>query len=124
MEFGKQVHDGFAAAGIEIAGWLVGQNQRLARHARPRRPAAGPGELTGHASRGAPCRPAQRGLALLALGGPQAAVGQRQLHVLEDRQVADKIETLEDEAYLPIADTRPLGRWQLGDRTPVEIVRA
>src|SRR5439155_4048710 len=32
MELGQQVHDGFAAARVKIAGWFVGQqDQRLAR---------------------------------------------------------------------------------------------
>ena len=53
---------------------------------------------------------------LLALGGRHAAVGQRQLDVLEDREVADEVEALEDEADLAVADARPLGEAELRRR--------
>ena len=52
--------------------------------------------------------------ALLALGRAHAAVGQRQLHVLEHVEIADQVEALEDEADLAVADARPLRRRQLG----------
>ena len=41
-----------------------------------------------------------------------AAVGQRQLDVLVDGEVADQVERLEDEADLAVADARPLGELQ------------
>ena len=45
--------------------------------------------------------------ALLALGGAHAAVGERQLDVLEHREVADQVEALEDEPDLAVADRAP-----------------
>ena len=48
--------------------------------------------------------------ALLALGRLHAAIGERQLDVLEDRQVANQVEALEDEPDLAVAHARPLGR--------------
>ncbi len=46
--------------------------------------------------------------ALLALAAGHAAIGERQLDVLEHRQVADQVECLEDEADLAVADPGPL----------------
>src|SRR5262249_9466706 len=40
----------------------------------------------------------------LPLGRGHPTVGERQLHVLEDREVPDEVEALEDEADLAIAD--------------------
>ena len=45
----------------------------------------------------------------VALGGAHAAVGQRQLDILEHRQVANQIEALEDEPDLAVPDPRALG---------------
>ena len=47
---------------------------------------------------------------LRALGGPHAAVGERQLDVLEHGQVANQVEALEDESDLAVADARALRR--------------
>ena len=55
--------------------------------------------------------------------GPHAAVGEGQLDVLEDREIADQIEALEDEADLAIADARRVRGLELGDRPAVELVR-
>ena len=62
--------------------------------------------------------------ALLALGRLHAAIGERQLDVLVDGQVADQVEALEDEPDLAVADARPLGERQVGDRLAVEHVVA
>jgi hypothetical protein len=59
---------------------------------------------------------------LLALRRGHAAVGERQLDVLVHRQVADEVEGLEDEADLAVADARPVGHAQVGDRLRVERV--
>jgi hypothetical protein len=48
------------------------------------------------------------GDALLALGGRHAAVGERQFHVLVDREIANQVERLEDEADLAITNPRAL----------------
>jgi hypothetical protein len=60
--------------------------------------------------------------ALLAFGGLHAAIGERQLDVLEDRQVANQVEALEDEPDLAVPHARALGRGELGDRTVVQEV--
>jgi hypothetical protein len=62
--------------------------------------------------------------AFLALRGLHAAVGERQLDVLVDRQVADQVEALEDEPDFPVADPSPLGERQVGDRPAIQHVGA
>src|SRR5207247_8462310 len=62
--------------------------------------------------------------ALLALGRLHPAIGERQLYVLEDREVADQVEALEDEPNLTVAHARALGRRQFRDRAAVEQVRS
>src|SRR5204863_6005998 len=62
--------------------------------------------------------------ALLALGTRHAAIGERQLHVFVDRQIADEIERLEDESDLAVADTGALAKFQALHRTAVELVGA
>ena len=62
--------------------------------------------------------------ALLPLGRPRPAIGQRKLNVFEDRQIADEVETLKDETDLAVAYARPVGRGQLGDRLAVQDVLA
>ena len=51
-------------------------------------------------------------------------IGQRQLDVLEDAQVADQVEALKDEADLLQTDARALGRGQPCDRAAVKRIRA
>ena len=51
-----------------------------------------------------------------------AAVRERQLDVLEHREVADQVETLKDESDLAVADARALPGFELGDFAPVERV--
>ena len=58
--------------------------------------------------------------ALLALGSAKATIGQRQFYILLDREVADEIEALEDEADLTVADAGPLGKAQICDRMAVQ----
>ena len=50
-----------------------------------------------------PTRSSAASTRLPALGRLHAAVGERQLDVLEHRQVADQVEALEDEADLAVA---------------------
>ena len=59
---------------------------------------------------------------LLALRRRHAAIGQRQLDVLVDREIADQVERLEDEADLAIADARPLLHLQAAHRLAVQHV--
>src|SRR5690606_5832805 len=60
--------------------------------------------------------------AVLSLAGRHAAVGERQLDILIDAQVADEIEALEDEADLAVAHPRPLAHRQVFDLAPVELI--
>ena len=63
--------------------------------------------------------------ALLALGRAHAgAVRERQLDVLEHREVADQVERLEDEADLLVADVRALRRVEVLDRRAVQQIAA
>ena len=129
VQVAQQVHDRLAVVRVQVAGGLVGEQDRRV----PSQPAGHrhallltAGELRGvvlHAVRHADLL--QRLLhALLALRGAHAAIGQRQLDVLVDRQVADQVEGLEDEADLAVADARALGRLELLDRPAVERVAA
>ena len=61
-------------------------------------------------------------LAPLGLGHPH--VGERQLDVLVDRQVADQVEALEDEPDLAVPRARALGDRQALDRPIVQPVLA
>ena len=61
---------------------------------------------------------------LLPFGGPHAAVGEWQLDVLVDREIADQIEALEDEADLAVPHVRPLSHRQVLDASSVEQVLA
>ena len=62
--------------------------------------------------------------ALLALGRLHAAIGERQLDVLVDGEVANQVEALEDEPDLAVAHARALGERQVGDRLAVQDVLA
>src|SRR5439155_24994757 len=57
-----------------------------------------------------------------ALSPRHATVGERQLDVLGDGEVADQIEGLEHEADTAVADARPLRRCQVGHRLVLEQV--
>src|SRR5687768_11462871 len=62
--------------------------------------------------------------ALLALGRLHAAIGERQLDVLEDRQVANQVEALKNETDFAISDARAFARRQISDRPVVQQVGA
>jgi hypothetical protein len=62
--------------------------------------------------------------ALLALGGFHPAIGERQLDVLEHREIANQVEALEDETDFAVAHARPFRRRQFGDRPAVQQVLA
>src|SRR5262245_11389950 len=59
-----------------------------------------------------------------ALRRPHAPVGERQLDVLVDRQVANEVEALKNEADLAVADARALRRLQIRDRLIVQRIVA
>ena len=54
--------------------------------------------------------------ALLSFAGIHPAIGQRQLDVFIDRQIADQIEALEDESDFAIANPRPFRQRKIFDR--------
>src|SRR3954447_15309570 len=62
--------------------------------------------------------------ALLSFGSFHAAIGERQFDVLEHREVADKIEALENKSDLAVAHSSPLGCGELGDGSVVQEVLA
>ncbi len=64
------------------------------------------------------------GHACLALARAHPAIGQRQLDVLVDGQVADEVEALEDETDLAIADPRALGEREVRDLAALERIAA
>src|SRR5262249_21636127 len=84
-------------------------------------PAAGlPGEVLAPVPHAPPL---QRALPPPAtLGRRETAVGEGQLDVLEDGEVADEVEALEDEPDLPVADVGPLGGAEARYRTAIEEV--
>ncbi len=109
----KQIHHLLAILRIEVSGRLIRQQDRRITRQRPRHRNAlllTAGELRWivlDAMRHAD--PLQRFMHfLLALRRSHAAIRQRQLHILIHIQIADQIESLEDEANLAIADARPL----------------
>src|ERR1043166_3940772 len=102
VQLAQQLHHRFAVFRVEVSGGLVRQQDR-------RRAGDGAGDrdallLTARELRGkvlGAVRHAdlleRRHHALLALGRLHAAVGERQLHVLVDVEVANQVEALEDE---------------------------
>src|SRR5690606_20111500 len=126
MELGKERHHGLTILRVEVTGRLVGQQDRRLADQRARDrdallPAARELRRTmPHATRHAPERLEH---ALLALLLAQArAIRQRQLDVLEHREVADQVERLEYEADLAVPDLRPLRMVELLDGRAVQPV--
>ncbi len=129
VQLRQQAHHRLAVVGVEVSRRLVGQQDGRSPHHRAgdRHPlllAAGQlGRVMFHAMGHA--HALQRLLrALLALGGGHAPVRQRQLDVLVDRQVADQVEALEDEAHLPVADAGPLRGGEVRHRLAAQPVFA
>jgi hypothetical protein len=118
VELAQQVHHRLAVGAVQVTRRLVGQEyagraRDRARHRHALLLTAG--ELRRVVRRAVRHpHPLQRVLhARLPLALRHPAIGERQLHVLVDRQVADQVERLEDEADLPVADLRPLRRGQV-----------
>ena len=125
----QQIHHRFAVARIKVPGRLVReQDGRLARE-RARHGDAlllTTGELARQmfgAMRHADAfeRAVRKGLAF-ARGHP--AIGQRQLDILENRQVADEIETLKNETDFAISDAGAFRKREVGDFAALECVAA
>ena len=128
VQFLEQIHDRFAVARIEVAGRFVRQKDgRLAGERARHRDALllTAGELARAdvwRDGAMPTRSsASLTKALRSLAG-HAAIGQRQLDVFENGQVADEIEALEDEADLAIADARALRKGEVRDLAAFERV--
>src|SRR5262249_61394096 len=58
------------------------------------------------------------------LGRPHVRVGERLLHVLKHRQIADQVEALKDKTDLLIANARPIRQLEILDRLAVVAVNA
>jgi hypothetical protein len=125
----RQLHHRLAVRRVEVTRRLVGEKDHWiashgARHGDTLLLTAG--ELRGivlHAVRHPDAL--ERVLhARLALRGRHAAVRERQLDVLVDREIADEVERLEDEADLPVANARAISRRELADRLATQDVAA
>ena len=61
---------------------------------------------------------------VFALARRHSAIGQRQLDILENREIADEIEALEDEADLAIPNPRALRKREVRDLAALERIAA
>src|SRR5437899_5376462 len=123
----QQLHDRFAVRRVEVSCRLVGEQDRgIAHHrARDRDPLLlAPGELHRVMLRAMHHTDLLERLLhpLRALPSRHATVGERQLDILGDGEIADQIEGLEHEADPPVADSGSLGRRQVGHRLVLEQV--
>src|SRR6185503_11003344 len=114
VQLAQQIHNRFAVRGIQITGRLVGQKyERIARY-RSRDCDSlllAAGELAWKMLASVSHAHALESFShsLLAFNGPQTTICQRKLDVLEDREVADQIEALKDEANFAISNARAFG---------------
>ena len=129
MQLAHEVHHGLAVGRVEVAGRLVRQHeQRVAGH----RPRHGNALLltAGELRRIVFCPVRHPHLLqgfvdpLLALDAGHPTVCQRQFDVLVYGEIADQVESLEDETDLPVADVGSLRRRQSHRRFTVQQVRA
>jgi hypothetical protein len=129
VQFLQQVHHRFAVLRVQVARRLVRQQDRRLPDNRPRH--RHPLLLSARELRRVVLRAVRHANSLerrlhplLPLRRRHPPIGQRQLHVLVDREVADQVERLEDEADLTVPDPRPLRRAQVGHVLVVQIIRA
>jgi hypothetical protein len=129
VQLAEQLHHGLAAFRIEIAGWFVGeQNRRLAgdrpgdRHPLLLSPGQLPGQVAGAMRHADPLERLRH--APPPVPGTEAAIGERQLDVLADAEIADQVEALKDEPDFTVADARPLGGRELRDLPAVQPIRS
>jgi hypothetical protein len=129
VEVGEERHDGVAVFRIEVAGGLVGEEDG-GEPARARATATRccwpPESWEGRCLERWPMPTFSRAVvtAVLALGGGHAAVGEGELDVFVDGEVADEVEGLENEADLAVADAGALGEREALDGAAVEEVGA
>jgi energy-coupling factor transporter ATP-binding protein EcfA2 len=110
VQFFQQLHDCFAVAGVEVSGRLI----RKQDGGRPSQRAGDSdtllltaGELRGIVAKAMRHADAAQRLidAAFALGGGHAGtIGERELDIFIDGEIADQIETLKDETNLLIAN--------------------
>ena len=129
VQLAEQFHDGFTVGRVQVSGRLVGQQDgRIAGYR------AGHGHtllLTAGQLRGIVLHAMRHSHALErllhplhALGRAHAAIGEREFHVLVDREVADEVKGLENEADLSVANAGPVGRREIRDVLAAQHVRA
>src|SRR5436309_3133901 len=127
VQLGEQLHHRLPVLRVQVSGGLVReQDEGIAGDG------AGDGhalllaarELPGHVARPVAHADAIESVlyALLAIRRRHSPVGQGQLDVLEDGQVADQVEALEDEPDVAVADVGAIGGRQVLHRLGVEQV--
>src|SRR5258707_520607 len=129
VQFLEQIHDRFAVSRIEVAGRFVSQED---------------GRFTGEGARDSDALLLAAGELAREMFGAMGhadafecfvdesfafarrhpAIGQRQLDVLVDGQVADEIKALEDETNLAVPNARALGEGEVRDFAALERVAA
>ena len=125
----EQVHDLARHEGVEVAGWLVGQEEgRVAGDGARDGDALllAAGELRGHVlhARAQAHQIKRAADALAPVGRVHAPVAQRHVDVVEDVQVRDEVEALEDEADALVAQLRARIIGQLAHVGAIELVDA
>src|SRR6266436_5303644 len=127
MQVAQQFHHGLAILGVQVARRLIGhQDERIAneraRHSDTLLLAARKlrgimAQTVGHA------HAFERMLhLLLAFGRARAAIGQRQLDVFVDGQVADQVERLKNEANFAVANPRAFAESKIRNRLSIQRV--
>jgi hypothetical protein len=129
VELGEQEHDLALLRGVEVAGGLVGEDER-----RLGDDGAGDRDAlllsAGELARGVVLAAGEadgvqrRERASASLAGRHATVHQRKLHVLERARSPEQVEALEDEPDVVATEQRELVEIELGDLDPAKEVRA
>ena len=127
VQFLQQIHDGFAVARIEVAGRFVGQEDgRFAGERARDRDALllTAGELARQMFGAMPHADALERFVdeSFAFARAHAAIGQRQLDVFVNGQVADEIEALENEADFAIANAGTFRKGEVRDLAALQRV--
>src|SRR6266852_2019097 len=129
VQVAQQLHDRFAVFGVQVSGGLVShQDERIADQSAGHSDTLllTAGELRGIVAQTVGHADALERILhfLLALAGAGAAIGERQLYVFVNGEVADQVEGLENEANLAIANARALADGELGNGLAVQFVIA
>ncbi len=129
VELAEDLEDLFGGHAVEVAGGLVGQDERRVGHDRSghRHPLLlASRQLRGHVGHAVgQADPGQRLQGPLAPGlGTHPGVDQRQLDVVQGGRPRDEVEALEDKADLPVADLGQLAVIEEPDVGAIEQVPA